>query len=326
MLKIAIAVGDPAGIGPEIALKALEDKSFNQSFFSKAIPILYASQKVMKECAQHFNPNLSFTCIQSESQATNSQSIYLIDTGDVSFKPNIISKETGLSAYRSLICAANAAKNRAVSAICTGPIHKQALRMAGIQEIGHTEILAKVFDAKTPLTLFVTCALRIFFYTRHLSLQNAIRELEVSKLVTFAQDCHTALQQLGFPNPHLALAALNPHASDGGQFGSEENTILSPAVLAAQKMGIHLTGPIPADSVFAQAAKGNFDAVLSLYHDQGHIAAKTYNFDKTISATLGLPVLRTSVDHGTALDIAWQNKAQCISMQEALMFAANYAF
>ena len=132
------------------------------------------------------------------------------------------------------------------------------------------------------------------------------------------------MMQLGFNKPHLAMAALNPHASDGGQFGTEEAEILIPAAEILRNIGVDISDPIGADSVFAQAAEGRFDAVMSLYHDQGHIAAKTYDFERTISATLGLPCLRTSVDHGTAFDIAWQNKAQSISMTTAIETLIRY--
>lgn len=322
--KIAIPVGDPAGIGPEITLKAFLDKSFASAFFSQAIPILYASRKAMDRCAEQFAPELRLCPISDESEAHALNTVYLRDTGDVDFRPGMISAETGASAHRSILCAASAATNKAVNALCTGPIHKQALRMAGIADIGHTEILANAFHAEHPLTLFVTRALRIFFFTRHLSLRQALDALNTEKITQFAILCHDSLSTLGFHSPKLALAALNPHASDGGQFGTEEAEILTPAVLAAQKAGVNLVGPVPADSVFAQAAAGKYDAVLSLFHDQGHIAAKTYDFDRTISATLGLPCLRASVDHGTALDIAWTGKAQCVSMQEALSFAAKF--
>ena len=165
--------------------------------------------------------------------------------------------------------------------------------------------------------------MRIFFLSRHLSLREAIDYLTEDRLLAMIRRVNAVMKGLGFLRPRIAVAALNPHASDGGQFGDEEAKIISPAVNRARNERIDVTGPIGADSVFHQALEGRFDCVISLYHDQGHIAAKTRDFFRTVTATLGLPVLRTSVDHGTGFDIAWQGKASSISMEAAILAACD---
>ena len=165
--------------------------------------------------------------------------------------------------------------------------------------------------------------MRIFFLSRHLSLREAVDYITEERLLAMIRRVDSAMRDLGFREPRIAVAALNPHASDGGQFGDEEARIISPAISRASSEGIAVIGPIGADSVFHQALEGRHDCVISLYHDQGHIAAKTRDFFRTVTATLGLPVLRTSVDHGTAFDIAWQGKANPVSMEAAILAACD---
>ena len=176
-----------------------------------------------------------------------------------------------------------------------------------------------------PLTLFEVENLRIFFLTRHVSLQKACKLVTKDRIKDYVIRCTRALKQLGISHGTMAIAGLNPHSGEHGLFGTEEIEVIEPAVKELQALGYNVTGPISADSVFYQALKGKFNSVLSLYHDQGHIAAKTYNFERTISITCGMPILRTSVDHGTAFDIAWQGKASEVSMVEAILTAAKYA-
>lgn len=326
MRRIAIAPGDPAGIGYEITAKALKELQ-ESGVFNHVAPVIYAQAALMKAAFARFAP--CQTCdIEQASQAAPSGDIFLIDVDaaydTAAFEPGRATPENALCAHRALMCIGEDVKARVIEGICTGPIHKGAMRLAHVEEIGHTEMLAKAFGVNHPLTLFITRSLRIFFYSRHLSLRQAIDALDEARLFDFVSDVHTHMHALGFSHPKLAMAALNPHGSDGGQFGTEEAQILTPAAQRLRQAGIDISDPIGADSVFAFAAKGAFDAVISLYHDQGHIAAKTYDFERTISATLGLPVLRTSVDHGTAFDIAWQGTAQHLSMTTAVEALLQY--
>ena len=327
MKRIGICPGDPAGIGYEITARALLDDALRHLIrSSEIIAVVYGSAVIWQKSVQQFAPDLKCKIVNSPLEARDLGCIYIIDSGvDMkAFEPGVLSAECALCAYASLMKCAQDVKDGHISGICTGPIHKGAMRMANISEIGHTEMLARAFGSEHPMTMFMTRGLNIFFYSRHLSLRQAIDALDIDKLVSFAVDMNREMIHLGFEHPKLAMAALNPHASDGGQFGTEEHEILMPAASRIRALNIDMTDPVGADSVFAQAAKGQYDAVLSLYHDQGHIAAKTYDFERTISATLGLPCLRTSVDHGTAMDIAWTGKAQVISMITAIEKLIQY--
>jgi 4-hydroxythreonine-4-phosphate dehydrogenase len=211
-----------------------------------------------------------------------------------------------------------------IDAIATAPIHKESLRAAGIPYIGHTEIFAGLTQTEDPLTMFETRGMRVFFLTRHVSLRQACDMVTEERLLTYITRCCQALKDLGAAGGILAVAGLNPHGGEHGLFGNEETDIIAPAVRKAQSAGWPAEGPFGADSVFHWALQGRFAGVLSLYHDQGHIAAKTLDFERTVAVTLGLPFLRTSVDHGTAMDIAGQGIASDISMAEAIKVAAAY--
>ncbi|MBQ9241955.1 MAG: 4-hydroxythreonine-4-phosphate dehydrogenase PdxA [Proteobacteria bacterium] len=324
-LAIGVAPGDPSGIGYEITAKALADLR-REGVLDGCRVVVYAHEGLFRKASARFAPGLELASAGTAVREALPESISVRDAGISidGFRPGVLDADCARCAHQALMKCAADAKSGAIDGICTGPIHKGAMRLAGISEIGHTEMLASAFGAEDPMTLFITRALRIFFYTRHLSLRQAIDALDVDRLVAFGVRMDAQTRQLGIKSPKFAMAALNPHAGDGGQFGTEEAEILIPAARALRLRGIDITDPIGADSVFAQAAQGRYDAVLSLYHDQGHIAAKTYDFERTISATLGLPCLRTSVDHGTAMDIAWQGIAQCVSMKTAICELLKY--
>jgi 4-hydroxythreonine-4-phosphate dehydrogenase len=231
----------------------------------------------------------------------------------------------GRAAVNAIERAVALALEGAVAGIATAPINKEALREAGCAYIGHTEMLAGMAGGAGGFTMFQVDRMRIFFHSRHTSLRDAIDGLTVPGVADSLKQAHNCLRAIGLKKPRLALAALNPHGSDGGLFGDEEQRILVPACAAARERGVDVEGPVPADSVFHLALGGGCDGVLSLYHDQGHIAAKTYDFYRTVSVTLGLPFVRTSVDHGTAFGIAWQGKANPLSMTEAILACRDLA-
>lgn len=211
-----------------------------------------------------------------------------------------------------------------IDAIATTPINKEALRAAHVNYIGHTEILGALSHSRDPLTMFEVDGLRVFFLTRHMSLREACDAVKKDRVLEYIRRCTKALQQLGVKGK-MAVAGLNPHSGEHGLFGWEEVKEIAPAVAQAQQEGYDVVGPIGPDSVFHQALQGRYQAVLSLYHDQGHIATKTYDFERTIAVTLDMPFLRTSVDHGTAFDIAGKGIVSDISMIEAIRLAAKYA-
>ena len=210
-------------------------------------------------------------------------------------------------------------------AVATTPINKESLHAAEINFIGHTEIFGALTGTEDPLTMFETNGMRVFFLTRHLSLRAMLDQITKDRIIDYVVRCTEALRRLGVTEGTMAVAGLNPHSGEHGLFGWEEVNEIAPAVEELKKMGYDVAGPVPADSVFHQTALGKYNSVLSLYHDQGHIATKTLDFDRTISITNGMPILRTSVDHGTAFDIAGKNIAGAVSMKEAIRLAAKYA-
>ncbi|HHU37120.1 MAG TPA: 4-phospho-D-threonate 3-dehydrogenase [Treponema sp.] len=287
--RIGITTGDPAGIGPEIVRAAVT----HPSVLAVCEPVVFG----------------------------------MTDPNDIANKNIPIGKVSALGgefAFKSIKQAVAAAQAGSINAIATAPINKESLKAAGIPHIGHTEILAALTGTDDPLTMFETLSLRVFFLSRHVSLRKACDLVTQERVYRYLVRCNAAMEkQLGIVNPLIAVAALNPHGGESGMFGDEESCI-GPAIIQATRDGVHATGPISADSVFHQAKTGKYDAVLSLYHDQGHIACKTLDFERTISLTLGLPFMRTSVDHGTAFDIAGRGTASPKSMIEAILLAVKY--
>lgn len=322
---IAVTIGDPAGIGPEIVLNALT----NSEIFRKSIPVVIGSVDLLKRCAKEVGiDGIKINSIKDPSEANGM--VGVIDVIDVpvqdmdSLVPGKIQVAGGMASDAYIRKASTLALQNKIDAISTAPINKESLRAAGIEGIGHTEMFAQYLNSPNLLTLFVTENMRIFFLSRHLSLLKAIGYITEDRILKMIERVDSVMRNFGFPSPHFAVAALNPHASDGGQFGNEEAEIIAPAIIRAVEQGIDVVGPVGADSVFNQALEGRYDCVISLYHDQGHIAAKTRDFFRTVTATLGLPVLRTSVDHGTGFDIAWQGKASSISMEAAIIATCDF--
>lgn len=322
--RIAITMGDPAGIGPEIVLQALED----QEVLAASRPLVIGDLGVLEQARAFYGAHGKIRVVtESEDGKYISGTVDLIDLGNVdvgSLKMGVVSGMGGQAAFEYIEKAAELASSKKVDAIATGPINKESLKAAKVDFIGHTEILAALTGVDEPLTMFQVHSMRVFFLSRHVPLREACELVTKERVLTHIRRCLEALHELGVAEGILAVAALNPHSGEHGLFGDEEVKQIEPAVQEARRQGYRVVGPVPADSVFHQAHQGKYSAVLSLYHDQGHIATKTLDFEKTISITLGLPFLRTSVDHGTAFDIAGTGKASAISMKEAILLAANY--
>ncbi len=234
-----------------------------------------------------------------------------------------VQRSAGHIAIGSIEKAVELATNGEVESIATAPINKEAIILAGSKYIDHTTMLSGLTSSKENFTVFETDALRIFFMTKHVSLAVACTQLTRERVRSSISDANECLELLGVKRRKIAVAALNPHAGDGGLFGREELETIAPAIRDSQK-DFDVSGPYPADSVFHRASEGAFDIVIALYHDQGHIAAKMLDFHRTVSLNLGLPFLRTSVDHGTAFDIAGKGMANPVSMVEAIKKAAKY--
>ncbi len=321
---IGIPMGDPAGIGPEIVLKALQ----TENLYDKCRPIVIGSLDVLKEMEKIVGTGCSFNVVSSPEEGSYRHgTVDLIDLANIdvsSLKMGCVQAEAGRAAYEYIERSSELAMEGKLTAIATTPINKEAIKAAGVKQTGHTEILAELTGTNDPLTMFQVRTLRVFFLSRHVSLRKACDMVTKDRLTDYIERCCKALEMLGLPSSTLAVAGLNPHNGEHGLFGDEEGREIEPAIQEAAAKGIRVAGPVSADSVFHQALHGKYGAVLSLYHDQGHIATKTLDFERTISLTIGMPYLRTSVDHGTAFDIAGKGIAGAVSMEEAIRLAALY--
>lgn len=322
---IGIPMGDPAGVGPEIIVKALSHKST----YEKARPLVIGDGAVLAQAMKFCNLQMELHKVESPEEGKYAPgTIDLLDLANIAIQELVIGKIQamgGEAAFSYIKKAVELANAKGIDAIATAPINKESLKAAKVPYIGHTEMLEELSKTKNPLTMFQVLSLRVFFLTRHVSLRRACDMVTEKSVYEFICRCVEALKVLGVENPCLAVAGLNPHSGEHGLFGDEEVKEIEPAIRKAQVEGIQVVGPIPADSVFHFGLKGKYDAVLSLYHDQGHIATKMVDFERTISITNNMPFLRTSVDHGTAFDIAGTGSVSEVSMVEAIRLAAEYA-
>lgn len=310
MTRIGITLGDPAGIGPEVAVKAL-----------------HAAERPAAEYVV-YGPHWALA-LGAEQSGLPPPACETVDV-DVAQAPDFsvgtVSAACGQAGVQAVErCAQDTIEGR-LSAMMTCPLHKEAIHAAGyVEDIGHQEILARLTGAKATATMLMTPGLKVAHLSTHKSLIEAGRYVTKANVLAKLRLCHESLARWGLPNARLAVAALNPHGGEGGLLGREELDEIAPAVASAQDDGIDATGPLPADSVFNRAINGEFDAVLAMYHDQGHIAIKVHNFRESVTATLGIPLIRTSVDHGTAFDIAGKGIADATGAIAALKAAVALA-
>jgi 4-hydroxythreonine-4-phosphate dehydrogenase len=281
--RIAITVGDPGGIGPEIAAKAAADPRVRAA----CEPIVYGPEDGRR------------------------------------FAPGVLSGEAGRSAYETIVRAVRDAQDGTVHAIATAPVNKLAFAQAGLPWKGHTDLLAHLTGTSRAAMMFWSAPLKVVLATVHMPLAEVPHALTRELLDDIITLTSRELPLFGLAAPRLAMAGLNPHAGEGGVLGDEEQRVIGPAVEAARGRGINIAGPFPGDTVFVRAARGEFDCVVACYHDQGLIPVKLAAFGRAVNVTLGLPIVRTSVDHGTAFDIAGQGKADASSMIEAVVLAAQ---
>lgn len=321
---IAIPMGDPAGIGPEIVVKALNRKEVYQA----ANCLVVGDRKVLEQAVSFTGPALKIKVVNKPEEGDYAEGILnLVDLDNINmgeFKIGQISGMCGRAAYDYIAKSIELANDKAVAAVATTPINKEALKAGKVDYIGHTEIFGALTGTKDPLTMFEVHGMRVFFLTRHVSLRQACELVTKDRIKDYVKRCKEVLSKLGVTEGTMAIAGLNPHSGEHGLFGDEEVNHVIPAVEELQAEGYQVVGPIGADSVFHLALQGRFNSVLSLYHDQGHIATKTLDFERTIAITGGMPILRTSVDHGTAMDIAGKGVASEISMAEAILLGAKY--
>ena len=321
---IGVPMGDPAGVGAEITVKSLLDKKVTDV----ARVIVVGDKGAMEQAIGVCGVKARIHTVEDPAAAVDEAGVInLIDLKNVDMaklKMGEVQAMCGQAAFDYIKKCVELAMVHKIDAIATTPINKESLRAAKINYIGHTEILGGLSNSRDPLTMFEVDEMRVFFLTRHMSLRDACDAITKERVLEYIRRCTKALKQLGVEGK-MAVAGLNPHSGEHGLFGWEEVKEIAPAVEEAQKEGYDVVGPIGPDSVFHQALQGRYQAVLSLYHDQGHIATKTYDFERTIAVTLDMPFLRTSVDHGTAFDIAGKGIVSAVSMVEAIRLAAKYA-
>lgn len=322
---IAVTMGDPAGIGPEIVAKSIADKAT----YDVARCIVIGDKKVMEKAIEIVGADLKVNVVESPADGDYSYGVLnMIDLDNIDmsrFEYGKINAMCGQAAFDYIKKSIEITMDKQADAVATTPINKESLHAAEVDFIGHTEIFGALTGTADPLTMFETNGLRVFFLTRHKSLRDMLDDIKKDRIIDYVERCTDALRRLGVKEGTMAVAGLNPHSGEHGLFGWEEVKEIAPAVEELKERGFNVAGPVPADSVFHQAVQGRFNSVLSLYHDQGHIATKTLDFDRTISITNGMPILRTSVDHGTAFDIAGKGIAGAVSMEEAIRLAAKYA-
>jgi len=317
-------MGDPAGIGPEVCIKAMSEVEVPLNCTLMLLGNIRSAQNLMDLLPKGSKKIFPIKDIRDSSYNPDLINVFEVNGLQKNdFKIGEVSHEAGKASVEYVLKAGQLAIDGQISAIVTAPINKEACRLAGFSDIGHMEIFQSQTNSKEVATMLIAENLRVVHLTTHKSLKKACdyvtKENVLSKIIL----TNTHFQKWGFDKPKIGVCALNPHAGDGGLIGDEEEKHILPAISIAQKMGISVFGPIPADSIFYRAIKSEFDVVIAMYHDQGHIPIKVYNWEKSISVNLGLPFIRTSVDHGTAFDIAGKGVAQHASMLEAIKTAIN---
>lgn len=315
-------MGDPAGIGPEICAKAVT----NPEIQLLANCIVIGDRKAMRKALK---TKLEINSIKKVSQAKFKKGVidvFDLDNINVSrLKMGQVSKYAGKAAIEYVEKAAELAMAKEIDAVVTGPINKEAIHKAGYKYQGHTELLAAKTKSKRPAMMFVADNFWVMLATTHLPLKDVSKKLDKKKLIHLIQLAHETLGKARGKKPRIGVAGLNPHAGESGIFGNEEIKIIAPAIAEAKKLGINVKGPISPDAIFYLAKSGVFDMVIAMYHDQGLIPLKLLSFNKSVNVTVGLPIIRTSVDHGTGFDIAGKGWANPTSLIEAIKVAAHFA-
>jgi 4-phospho-D-threonate 3-dehydrogenase / 4-phospho-D-erythronate 3-dehydrogenase len=342
---IGITLGDIAGIGPEVVAKALR----RPEVYEACHPLVIGDACVaeLEALGAEVVPyadlvgDASLTgSVTDAPQTTDARErwwegvvwpagrpllldLHTVDPTQVTV--GAVSPEAGRAAVVYVLHAVRLAQLGLIDAVATAPLNKEAMRLAGYDYIGHTEILADVTGASRCTTMLATPGLRVTHVTRHIPFREIAGQITRERILDTIVVTHEGMRDLGYAHPRLAVAGLNPHNGEGGLIGREEIDEIAPAVEAARAMHMDVVGPIPADSVFFQTIRGDYDVVVTMYHDQGHIAVKTHGFEESITITLGLPIVRTSADHGTAFDIAGKGLASEASMLAAILEAAQIA-
>ena len=322
--RIGITMGDPAGIGPEVVLKAVAEEKVRRA----CVPVIVGDAQLLAHTARTLDLQCGYDIVQRSEPlpATAGEPvIYHLNNISGHVEPGVESGAAGRAAAEYIEAAVELCASGQVDAISTAPINKRALFLGGYSFPGHTEFLAHLTHAEECAMAFVAANLRIVLISTHVPLAEAIRLVERQRIERVVRLTERELKRWGIARPRIAVAALNPHGAEGGLFGVEEAAEIAPAVAAGREEGTDVSGPFSADTVFLRASRGEFDAVVACYHDQAMIPVKCLSFGEAVNVTLGLPFIRTSVDHGTAFDIAGRGVAEHSSMVAAILLAAQLA-
>ncbi len=323
---LAITSGDPSGVGPEIILKALQ----HPEVYALCRPLILGDRRILARAARFLElPEPDFEVVSDPKKGAYSPGrptlLDLHNANPDEIPVGRIAAASGRAAVEAVFAACDLAMDGAVDAVVTAPLNKAAMREAGFDYAGHTELLTERTGAQKVSMLLVGQGLRVVHVSTHVSLAEAIRRVTPERVEQTIDLAQQACRALGIPHPRIAAAGLNPHAGEGGMFGDEEQRCILPAVLAARARGLDVSDPVPPDTVFLRALKGEFDIVVAMYHDQGHIPMKLLAFDQGVNVSIGLPIIRTSVDHGTAFDIAGSGQAREDSLLAAIQVAVQMA-
>ena len=322
---LAITMGDPAGIGPEIVLKALA----HREIYERCRPFVLGDRRILERAGPWVNSQLGFDVVEQPAAGRYEHGqVTLLDLRNEAPSECPVgeaSSAAGRAAVEYVFAGCDLAMEQLADAVVTAPLNKAAMNQAGFRYAGHTELLTERTGAQRVSMLLVGPTLRVVHVSTHVSLLEAIRRVKRERVDQVIQIAAGSCHALGIPNPRIAVAGLNPHASEGGLFGNEEAEEIVPAIESARSRGLTVSDPQPPDTVFLRATKGVFDIVVAMYHDQGHVPMKLLAFDSGVNVSLGLPIIRTSVDHGTAFDIAGTGIAREESMLAAIDVAIKMA-
>lgn len=332
---IGITMGDPAGVGAEIIVKALS----YPDIYNQAKPIVYGNKEALEDAIRFVPSNLKLNTINAVEEAENQYGIidlYNFDNIKLDdFKYGEINSKAGKACIEYIFSAIEFAKNGKIDAVVTGPINKESINKAGYEYSGHTEIFAEKTNTKDYAMMLADEDMKVIHVSTHVSLREACDLVKKDRVLTVIRLAQEALTELGIKNPKIAVAGLNPHAGEQGLFGREEMEEIFPAIAEAKNQGLNIDGPISPDTVFSKVIGGQYDIAVVMYHDQGHIPMKVTGFKydnrskqwssmSGVNATVGLPIIRTSVDHGTAYDKAGEGRANEESMVEAIRMAVQF--
>ena len=322
---IGITIGDPSGIGPEIILKSFYNEEINKSrvVVIGDLNVMQGALEMLKISSFRLIGVNKISECSFSNNTLNILDLKLIAKGNL--QTGIVNAASGSAAFESLRKAIELANFREIDAIATAPLNKEALHLAGHKYAGHTEILADLTGTEDYAMLLYDKKLSVIHVSTHISLLEAVTGLRRERIEKVTELADLSMKRLLGKSPRIAVAGLNPHAGENGLFGDEEIREIIPAIKSMKTRGLNVDGPVPPDTVFLQAVNGKYDVVVAMYHDQGHIPLKLLGFSTGVNITVGLPFIRTSVDHGTAFEIAWTGKANENSMVEAIKMAVKLA-